>query len=160
MNHCTYCNIDYKDKRHKHTATHLTNEYRTFLSQRLDKNDSNYQERENAITEYREEKEHGHYACINCNFEVDKLTEMLKHEEKCLGLKVDKSIQIFNFLECAECGYKIQINGQKMKPKYMMNAHKKTCGDKVKKNRIKIIKQSLNNLDNSLINEIFKMINK
>lgn len=144
--------------KHEHCLTHYTNEYNYYLLQRKNQNDSEYDIRETVIENYKDLVDDGEFECPKCKFECNDKDEMIQHEESCLGIKLNKVESVYKCIVCEDCGFTVQLKGQKMKPKYMMNAHKKKCGDKIIKKRVKFIKESLNNLDKSVINDIFKMI--
>tara|TARA_R110000772_G_scaffold130952_2_gene239187 strand:- start:145 stop:393 length:249 start_codon:yes stop_codon:yes gene_type:complete len=67
---------------------------------------------------------------------------------------------VYESIECEECGYKVFLKGQKMKPKYMMNAHKKTCRQKKRKRTAKQIIEYLGNATDEDVFKIFNYIKK
>ncbi len=168
MNHCQFCNIPVADetrnlleyKKHHTSFTHLTNEYRTHLLSRKNKEETNQEEwqtREASIQDYKDLVEMEDLNCPNCPFHCDEAETMLKHEEECMGLRVVvKEEEVYPFIKCNDCGQKFFDRGQKMKPKYLLNRHKKNCARTMVKNGKKRLKSWLDSNDN--VNILKKML--
>ncbi len=168
MNHCQFCNIPVADEtrnkeeyiKHHQSLTHLTNEYRSHLLNRKNKDKMSiekWQERESRISEHKEYLEDSEFECPNCPFTSDEADSMLKHEEECMGLRVVvKEEEIYPFIKCNDCGQKFFDRGQKMKPKYLLNRHKKNCARMMVKNSKKRLKSWLDENDN--VNILKKML--
>lgn len=156
---CKYCNCDYNNKlEHMSSLTHQTNESNYYLLQRKNKDDSEYKQRENVIAEYKEYIEYNDFNCMKCDFHSEVKELMIQHEESCLGIKVNRVESLYNCLECSDCGFIVQIKGQKMKPKYIMNAHKKKCHKMMIKKQRAYIKENLKSATDAQIKTIFKLI--
>ena len=158
-NNCNFCNCDYKDlKQHMCSLTHLTNEANYYLLQRKNRDDSEYKERENVIAEYNEYIEDKEFSCVKCVFYSEDKDAMLQHEATCLGIQVNRVESVYECLECQDCGFKVEMKGQKMKPKYIMNAHKKKCHKMMVKKQRAYIKENLNSATDEQIKSLFKLI--
>ena len=159
---CSICDCSYKDnkdkKHHMMSITHQTNEYNQALEARINKDDSAYLEREGIISDYKCLEEDTQFECAKCNKVTTSIKDMIQHERHCMNVELTHIIKPENFLSCDDCGYKIYERGQKFKPAYMMNRHKTVCKDRKTKKQIKAIKDSLNTLDKSVVDEIFKLI--
>jgi len=168
MNHCQFCNIPVADetrnlleyKKHHTSFTHKTNEYRTCLLNRKNPNKQSleeYRHREERIEDYRDMVNDGNIECPSCHFTTDEAETMLIHEEECMGLRVVvKEEEIYPFIKCNDCGQKFFDRGQKMKPKYLLNRHKKNCARMMVKNGKKRLKSWLDSNDN--VNILKKML--
>ena len=158
---CKYCNCDYKlIKQHLCSLTHQTNEANYYLLQRKNRDDSEYKQRETVIAEYNEYIEEKEFSCLKCNFYSQDKDVMLQHEVSCLGLQLNRVESVYKCLECQECGYKVEMKGQKMKPKYVMNAHKKNCLQNKRKRVTKFITDYIANAEDEDLYKFFKLIKK
>ena len=159
---CSICDCIYKDNNHKKehlmSITHQTNEYNQALEARINKDDSTYLEREGIISDYKCLEEDTQFECAKCSKVTTSIKDMILHENHCINVEVNHTILSHKVLSCDECGYKIYERGQKFKPEYMMNRHKTVCVQRKRKRQIKAIKDSLNTLDKSVVDEIFKLI--
>ena len=154
---CGYCNTTYKNKRmHQTSLTCQTNEANHYLLQRKNGDDSEFQTREAVIDNYNDYIRESEFKCPECNFEATDKDAMLQHEESCMGLKVITVQSVYKSIVCEDCGYKVEMKGQKMKPKYMMSKHKKTC----KQNRRKRVTKYINQyIANATEDEVYKLFN-
>ena len=160
-NNCNFCNCDYKDlKQHMCSLTHLTNEANYYLLQRKNRDDSEYKQRENVIAEYNEYIEDKEFSCVKCVFYSEDKDAMLQHEESCLGVQVNRVESVYECLECQDCGFKVEMKGQKMKPKYIMNAHKKTCLQNRRKRVTKFITDYIANAKDEDVYKLFNYIKR
>lgn len=95
---------------------------------------------------------------IYCNFKADSKEELMAHERTCFHIR-ERHIELNNkHLECDICGKKFYDKGQKFKPIYALNAHKKTCSKTLKKRTCIYIKENLDNLTIEQLQKIKSMI--
>lgn len=157
---CGYCDTTYKNKRmHQTSLTCQTNEVNHYLLQRKNGDDSDFVTRESVIDNYNEYIRESQFNCPQCSFEATDKDTMLKHEESCMDLKVATVESVYKSLTCEDCGYEIEMKGQKMKPKYMMARHKKTCGKMNMKRQTAYIKKHLSEATPEQVKEIFTILN-
>jgi hypothetical protein len=83
---------------------------------------------------------------IYCNFTAETKEELMAHERTCFHIKEREVESKFKNLECDICGKKFYDKGQKFKPIYALNAHKKTCSKTLKKRTCIFIKENLDKL--------------
>ncbi len=159
MTTCKYCDIYYTDsKMHQTSLIHATNEYNHCLIARKNGDDSDYIHRENIISDYKDRIEEGYFSCSKCDYECEDKDLMIKHEEKCLELKVRNTEPIFKCLTCEDCGYKIECKGQKFKPEYAMNRHKKSCARNKYRRMRKAIIEHINSVDDNKLEQFFTLM--
>jgi hypothetical protein len=157
---CQYCNSTYDNKRmHQTSLTCQTNVANHYLLQRKNGDDSEFVTRESVIDNYNEFISESEFNCPQCSFEATDKDTMLQHEESCMGLKVIDVESVYKSLVCEDCGYEIEMKGQKMKPKYMMNAHKKKCHKIMVKKKRAYIKEHLSDATPEQVKEIFTILN-
>ena len=131
---CKHCGVhNMTDKQHFKTATHKTNEF-NFCNKKITEKsytDEEWMELETIYDDYKEYLEDGYYECIECKEEFTDMNDILNHEVHCFGARpiilptIDDSA-IKSTLSCSDCGKQFHDRGQKMKPKYSLNAHRKT----------------------------------
>jgi len=98
--------------------------------------------------------------CLNkCNKTFNSKYELLQHEVGCYNIeKIGSSIQ-YKFAECNICGKKFYDKGQKLKPKYALSHHLKSCRKLLIKKQRKEIKSMLETATDLQIQNIFKYLN-
>lgn len=144
---CECCNVevDENDKeKHDESITHRYNEY-NFLKELVENNDNNADQEE--IFDYRRLKkffEETHtFNCgksffddANCHCHAGSLADVIQQErlcykefnkEKIIDKNIEEKPEPFKFIACDLCGKKFYDKGQKLKPIYALNNHRKTC---------------------------------
>jgi hypothetical protein len=128
----------------------------TYKAMRSHKNTiDNIDKTKNYVCSRNQNKDAGDCRFKYCNYKADTREELLAHEQTCFNIKetlLDKPIK---FLECNFCGKKFYDKGQKLKPIYALNHHKKTCKNSLKKRRIAFIKKFLIDINDIDLNELF-----
>ena len=163
MNNCLMCG-DYKGSEDSHcfSITHLKATTEHLYRKRKEKGVMTTKDQinlENELSKCRKRLELGTFDCGNddCEFHSNDLDVVIAHEKNCIGFVRDWATPIKKnvALVCAECGYEVMNNGQKMSPKYLMNRHKKTCAEKITKNLSKAI---INELKFKTNNDLKKIL--
>jgi len=175
---CFLCG-DYgcSEEAHDSSLTHTYNSFNYFLSQRSNKINLRTEEQKNIedqINLYRDRMngylENKVYDCGgiedgSCEVCFEGLEECLEHEKKCLKFKRDivvkpeKKLLSNEKAQCLDCG-KIYYHTTKLHPKYALNRHKKTCSKNKGKNCKTIIRNFINDANESQLLEIVAFLNK
>jgi len=101
------------------------------------------------------------YECIksryndDCTFVGKSQEDLMEHEKICLKITHTRPLVEPSFISCDSCGKKFHDKGQKFKPIYALNAHKKTCKANLDRNRLKYIKSVLSECDSEKIKKIY-----
>ena len=98
--------------------------------------------------------------CLDkCNKTFNSKYELLQHEVGCFKIeKIGNSIQ-YKFVECSICGKKFYDKGQKLKPKYALAHHLKSCRKLLIKKQRKQIKTMLDSANDLQIKNIYNYLN-
>ena len=145
VEYCEICSIEYKlDKLygsliHDQSNTHDYNYFNKLKE--LDQANGLDQADIYVLRRKRELFDNTNYQCVmlawdkDCNFEGS-LSEVLQHEKHCLeefrNTNEKNHIEVFEnykFIQCDLCDKKFYEKGQKLKPIYALNLHKKSCSN-------------------------------
>ena len=171
MKNCEYCGKynDTYEEGHLDSETHqynyflsLKNDWNCRVENGLNINDQRILDETISKMKSQYDKneivECGNVDNTECKFSGS-LKEVMVHERCCIGFErtiEQKSI----FVECDKCNKRFYDKGQKMKPIYSLNAHKKLCGGLQKKAIKKKVIQSIKeqNLSIDVLNKIQEIL--
>lgn len=94
----------------------------------------------------------------DCGFVASSQEELMVHERTCLSITTTRPLVEGEFLQCEYCNKKFYDRGQKKKPKYALNAHKKNCKQNLDRNRKLYIKKFLLEASSEDIKDMFDLI--
>ena len=177
---CSICKIDYEINEmgdiHDESLTHQFNYYNTlkelYQADELDKED---------IFVYRNKKKLFDNINFNCGFSYigdcnynSSMADVIQHEKTCFKefnianprantILIDTNAaaanQGYKFLSCDYCDKKFYEKGQKLKPLYALNNHKKKCIDLQTRKKVSYIIEHLKTFRNIRTDEEREYIN-
>ena len=152
------------DKLHSFTATHKANEFNFYNKKKIEKDYTNDEWKDvmTFVANYKDYLEDGYYECIECEKQFTDMNVMLDHEVQCFGARplilptIDSAIK--STLSCSDCGKQFHDRGQKMKPKYLLNRHRKVCHLTIHKVLINSINSKLKDVDINKLKDIMLLL--
>lgn len=104
--------------------------------------------------------------CGKCDFESSDLKELLEHEAKCIGIKIDldsvNQVKLYSnkSVTCKICKKTFLHTCKTSTPRHQLNRHTKVCEKALSRNLKQQIKESLKDLDLETLKDIVSLLPK